>query len=571
MPTTALLLILATLLPLALFGLLAGMGRRMGDPLAGWIATAAAAAGFALSMGATIAWVNGGQIAGTSWGPGDKPIELSFRWLPSAVAADWRGLENLNFHVDSLTIAMFNTLTPIAAMVCAFGVRFLRHDPRFVQFFTYLQLLIFSMLALVLSGSVSQIFLFWELLAWSAWLLGRTGPSSLNGTSVSLTLSAMGDVQMLVGLGILFRFLGDATFPQLDRAAVGSIIPPHSLNVMGLAICIAAALKVVPLFKRAPIPAAAMFQSITLCAAGVYILGRVFPLLTVGVSLFIAVIGLLALVVGAMLALGASDVIGLLAHSTVSQFGLIFLAIGIGSWVGGLFHLLTHAFFKSLLLLAAGGVVHAADGERRLGQFGGLLGKLPVSAVFFAVGILAMVGAPFTGGYFSSRSILVHAGALAAARGGFCWLFFIIPTAVSALTGLYLTRCWMLIYWGKPPNQPLQQRARERLTFWIPLGALALLSVIAGSRLMEIDGFITHSAEEAENYCNLVREPAAAPFAAFTSQSAGLSLDAGERLFRHYATWPMAVGIAVGAGVYSRRRLSPSPGTPGEGRGGGGP
>jgi NADH-quinone oxidoreductase subunit L len=547
-------LILATLLPLATFAMLLAMGRRMGDPLAGWIATAAAAVGFALSMSATNAWFNGGQIAGTSWGAGDKPIELSFRWLPAAIAGDPRGLDNLNIHVDSLTIAMFNTLTPIAAMVCAFGVRFLRHDQRFVQFFTYLQLLLFSMLALVLSGNLLEIFLSWELLALSAWLLGRTGPSAGNGTSVSLALSAVSDVQLLVGLGMLFRFLGNATFSQLDRAAAGSIIPPHALNVMGLAICIAAALKVVPLFQRAPIPAAAMFQSITLCAAGVYLLGRIFPLLTAGVSLFIAVIGLLALVVGATLALGGRDVIGLLAHSTVSQFGLIFLAIGIGSWVGGLFHLMTHAFFKSLLVLVAGGVVHAAGGERRLGQFGGLLGKLPVSAAFFAVGILAMVGAPFTGGYFSSRSILVHAGALATARGGFYYLFFIIPAIVSALTGLYLTRCWMLIYWGKPRNQPLHQRARERITFWIPLGALAILSVAAGSRLMEIDRFIAHWGEEAENYCNLVRDPAAAPFAAFTSPWAGLSVDAGERLFHQYASWPMAVGIVVGVGVYSLRR-----------------
>jgi NADH-quinone oxidoreductase subunit L len=253
----------------------------------------------------------------------------------------------------------------------------------------------------------------------------------------------------------------------------------------------------------------------------------------------------------------------LLAYSTVSQFGLMFMALGIGSWVGGLFHLLSHAFFKSLLLLTAGAVVHVTGGERRLCEFGGLFRKLPILAVFFALGLLAIAGAPFTSGYFSSESIFVHAGALAAARGGFYWLFFILPAVVSALTGLYMTRCWMLIFSGQPRNQPLHERARERISFWFPLGALAILSIAGGSRLMEIDRFIAHSADETENYCNAVRDPASVPFAAFTGPSAGLSDDAGERLFHQFAIWPFAVGIVAGIGVYSRRRLSPSPGTPG--------
>src|SRR5208337_923699 len=122
MPTPALFLILATLLPLASFGLLLAIGRRVGDPLAGWIAAAAAAAGFALSMAATIAWVNGGELAGTTWGPDDKPIELTVRLLPAA---------DLNIYIDTLTIAAFNTITPVAVLLCVFSVRFLRDDQRF--------------------------------------------------------------------------------------------------------------------------------------------------------------------------------------------------------------------------------------------------------------------------------------------------------------------------------------------------------------------------------------------------------------------------------------------------------
>jgi NADH:ubiquinone oxidoreductase subunit 5 (subunit L)/multisubunit Na+/H+ antiporter MnhA subunit len=558
MPTPAIFLILATLLPLATFGLLLLMGRRMGDPLAGWVATVAALAGFALSMSATIAWVNGGELAGATWGPNDKPVELTFRFLPAAApaASDRAGLGNLNVHIDTLTIAMFNTLTTVAALVCAFGVRFLRDDERFARFFTRLQLLLFSMLGLVLSGNLLQVLLFWELIALAAWLLCRLGPPlGRRHAVVSFIFNHAGDAGLILALAILFRFLGNATLLQLDRAAAGSMIPANALTVASLAIFCAAAVKSVPLFERAPIPAAAIMQSITVCAAGVYVLARLFPLITPPASLAIAVVGLLALAIGAILALPQRDVMRLLAYSTVSQFGLMFMAIGIGSWVGGLFHLLTHAFFKSLLLLTAGAVVHAMGGERRLSEFGGLVRKLPISAVFFALGLLAMTGAPVTSGYFSSESIFVHAGALAAARGGFYWLFFIIPAVASALTALYMTRCWMLIFWDRPRNQPLHERARERISFWLPLGALAILSVAGGSRLLEIDRFVTQSANETENYCNAARDTASAPFAAFTGQSAGLPDEVGERLFHQYAIWPFAVGIAVGVGVYSRRKI----------------
>jgi len=558
MPTPALFLILATLLPLACFALLLAIGRRMGDPLAGWVATISAAAGAALSLAAIIAWVNGGELAGTTWGPGDKPIEFTLRLLPAAAvpASDRASLGNLNLYVDSLTIAMFNTLAPIAALVCAFAVRFLRDDERFAQFFTRLQLLLFSMLGLLLSGNLLQVLLFWVLIALAAWLLSRLGPPiGSSRTVASFIFHHTGDAGLILGLAILFRFLGNATFPQLDRAAAGSLIPAKTLTIVTLALFCAAAVKTVQMCQRIPIPAAALVQSITVCAAGVYVLARVFPLFTPAASLAIAVAGLLALAIGAILALPERDVIRLLAYSTVSQFGLMFMALGIGSWAGGLFHLLSHAFFKSLLLLAAGAVVHAAGGERRLGQFGGLLRKLPISAVSIALGLLAMAGAPLTSGYFSSESIFVHAGALAAARGGFYWLFFIVPAFVSALTAFYMTRCWMLIFWGQPRNPPLHERARERISFWLPLGALALLTIAGGSRLTGIDRFISRSADESENYCNAARDPASPPFAAFTAPSAGLSDEVGERLFHQYATWPFAIGIAAGVGVYSRRRI----------------
>ncbi len=369
MPLPALLLVIATLLPLAAFVLLLAIGRRMGDPLAGWVATALAAGSFALSMAGMIAWYEGGQLAGMTWGPGDKPIELSY------------------LHIDTLTVAMFNTITLVVALGHAFSARYMREDKRFVRFFVYLQLSYFSMLAFVLSVSLLEIFVFWCLIGLSGYLLltrlddSQTGPRAV----ASFIVKRIGDAGFLVGLGILFHFLGNATLLQMDRwlwsaagAAIqlpgGAWISDKTLTLIGIAIFCGAACRSalfplhfwLPAAGRAPIPAAAFVQSATLTTAGVYMIARIYPILTPTAKLCIGIVGLLSLLFGAVLALVQSDVGRILAYSTVSQFGLMFMAIGIGSWVGGLFHLLAHAFFKSLLVLAAGSAIHAALGKQNL-------------------------------------------------------------------------------------------------------------------------------------------------------------------------------------------------------------
>ena len=188
MPIPALLLVLATLLPLASFGLLLLIGKRMGDPLAGWVATAFAAGSFALSMWAMISWYNAGQLAGMTWGPGDKPIELTFKWLPIGppITPDRPGLFQLNLHIDTLTIAMFNTITLVVVLGHAFSVRYMRDDKRFARFFISLQLLYFSMLAFVLGGNLLSIFVFWYLIALGGYLLvNRLDEQPTRGAAVT--------------------------------------------------------------------------------------------------------------------------------------------------------------------------------------------------------------------------------------------------------------------------------------------------------------------------------------------------------------------------------------------------
>jgi NADH-quinone oxidoreductase subunit L len=542
MPTPALLLILATLLPLAAFVLLLWIGRRLGQPLAGWISCAAAATCFALSMAATIAWVTGGELAGITWGFGDKPILLTFHLFPGSFG-------NLNVYIDTLTVAMFNTITPVAALVCLFAVRSLRDDVRFVQFFKYFQLVLFSTLALVVSGNLVMAAVFWELIALAGYLLAGPAPSMR-----AFVFFRLGDAALIVGIVALLTVIGNQTFIQVDRLTAAHLISPRALAVAAPALACAALIKSAQLVFRPRLVATAVLQTVSTSAASVYFIARTFPLLSQEITISIAVIGLFAMMGGAVLALRQQDLPRVLGWSTVSQLGLMFMAIGIGSWEGGLFHLLCHAFFKSLLILAAAAVVYATGGQQRLSELGGLVRRLPIVSVFFAIALLAMAPAPLTSGYYSSELIFVHAGALATARGGAWWIFFVIPAIGGALTGLYMTRCWMLIFFGLPRNYPFYERARERTSFWFPLGALAVLSLVGGTRLMDIDRFVEQSADETENYCNALRDAGTPVFVALTAPSAHLSDDAGERLFHRYAIWPPGVGIVAGLVIYSRRR-----------------
>jgi NADH-quinone oxidoreductase subunit L len=215
--------------------------------------------------------------------------------------------------------------------------------------------------------------------------------------------------------------------------------------------------------------------------------------LTPDAKLFIAIIGCVTLTMAALIAVVQSDIKKVLAYSTLSQLGYMIMAIGIGSWVGGLFHLITHAFFKALLFLGSGSVIHAAHHEQELPQYGGLIRKIPVTGITFGIAVLAISGFGISiaghdfglSGFYSKDMIIAHAGAfatLASERGhgwGFSLLFW-LPAVVAYVTAFYMTRCWMLTFAGKPRNQHLYDHAHETPVLYVPLIILAIMSVIAG-------------------------------------------------------------------------------------------
>ncbi len=626
MPSPAYFLLLATLLPMGSFLVLLFIGKRMGQPLAGWLATATIGASFLCSMLAMIGWMQTGRSAGSGerWGQGLMPITLSVRWVPvgsvtdsvghaNGVAQSHPGWLDASIYVDSLTIAMFAMVTLVATAVHLFSIAYMAEDRRFARFFAYLGLFCFSMLGLLLSGTILQLFVFWELVGLCSYLLigfWFEKKTACNAAIKAFIVNRIGDFGFMVGFGLLSCYLGNASLPQvwlalgdagLGKAVAlpdGTILSTGLLTLIGIGLFCGAVGKSAqfPLHvwladaMEGPTPVSALIHAATMVAAGVYLVGRVFPILTPDAKLVIAIVGVTTLTMAALIATVQTDIKRILAFSTLSQLGYMTLAMGVGSWVGGMFHLITHAFFKSLLFLGAGSVIHAARHEQEVGQFGGLLRKIPVTGITFAIAVLAIAGTPLLSGYYSKEMILTHAGAFAemathAGRSNLYWLLFILPTAIAYLTAFYMTRCWMLTFWGKPRNVHLYARAREHPMMWVPLIFLAALSVISGWRIMSVRDLLRSAAQEARHIClreqaasdfyrgrefngmstawpgslpkgeEVIQEPSKPAAEALSPPPPGrldarAAFRAGEFLTGRYGVWAFAVGIGAGFLLY---------------------
>jgi NADH-quinone oxidoreductase subunit L len=629
MPLPATLLILATLLPLASFAVLVFVGRRMGTPLAGWFATAAIGGSFLCSVLAMGYWYRGGQMAAPAtgaaaaaaeplkWGYRVNPIDLPMKWVPigtSAVpnspGANGLGQSNpgwldVGVYVDSLTITMFAMITLVATLVHVFSIGYMREDKRFPRFFTYLGLFCFSMLGLVLGGTVLQLFIFWELVGLCSYLLigfWYEKKSASNAAIKAFVVNRVGDFGFLIGFGILFYHLGNVSLPRMWLAlgsagaggpitlADGTVFTGALLTVMGVGLFFGAVGKSaqfplhvwLPDAMEGPTPVSALIHAATMVAAGVYLVGRIFPVLTPDAKLFVAIIGCVTLTMAALIAIAQSDIKKVLAYSTLSQLGYMILAMGIGSWVGGLFHLITHAFFKALLFLGSGSVIHAAHHEQELPQYGGLIRKIPVTGITFAIAVLAISGTPLFSGHYSKDMILAHAGAFASlaadeGRSKWYWAFFILPTVIAYVTAFYMMRCWMLTFWGKPRNQHLYDHAHEAPIMWVPLAVLAIFSVIGWISVPEL---LEGSVRESSSYVQWLADrdttgaykgktvagfatawpiklgegaaeagPASAVTPFTPSQEAH---ERGENLTKRFVTWAFVIGIGAGFFIYLR-------------------
>lgn len=442
---------------------------------------------------------------------------------------------SIGYYIDALTIAMFALVTLISTCVHIYSMGYMHeeledmvdreiatpdgnyyHRPgRYHRFYQYLSLFSFSMLGLLLAGNLAMVFMFWELVGiCSYFLIGFyfERPSASYAANKAFIVNRVGDFGMLIGLMALWSCLGtldfgDSNTPgmfsqlrseahqyELDAAAMGSESADTNyllLFVAGVGLfcgCVGKSAQFplhtwLPDAMEGPTPVSALVHSATMVAAGVYLVGRCYPIFVPEALLVIAIVGAITLTLAATIAITAYDIKRVLAYSTISQLGYMMLALGLGGWAAGLFHLITHAFFKSLLFLCSGSVIHAVH-TNDMRQMGGLRHKMPWTAYTMLIGCLAIIGAgiPALGiglsGYFSKDAIIEQAWSFARVNesSGYQLLMW-LPLGGAFITACYMFRLWFMTFTGMPANTERYDHAHESPRSMV--GVLVLLAVFA--------------------------------------------------------------------------------------------
>ena len=470
--------IVAWLLPLAGFVLLVFRGRRIGEPRSGHIAAGLMITAAAISSACAIRWVIG-HPAG---------LDVSVPWLRIGTQA-----VNFGVHIDSLTIVMFTMVTVVASSIFVYSIGYMHGDPRFPRFFTYLSLFGFSMLGLILSDSLIGLFIFWELVGvCSYFLIGFwfEKPSASNAAKKAFIVNRVGDFLFLIGIAIMLSTTGAVTLEGVFSQVRQGAFAGHGtlLTFAGICLFFGAVGKSaqfplhvwLPDAMEGPTPVSALIHAATMVAAGVYLVGRIFPILTPTALLVVAYIGAITLIGSALIAIVMTDIKRVLAYSTISQLGYMILALGVGGWVAGLFHLITHACFKALLFLGSGSVIHGCHGEQDIRKMGRLHDKMPITSTTFLIATLAIAGVPLLSGFYSKDAIL-------ASVLGFSWthrshsVLFILPAVAAALTAFYMLRLYLLTFRTKARDEQVYHHAHESpKVMWVPLAVLAVLTICIG-------------------------------------------------------------------------------------------
>jgi NADH-quinone oxidoreductase subunit L len=344
------------------------------------------------------------------------------------------------------------------------------------------------MLTLVLAGNYAMLFLGWELVGLCSFLLigfWYTRPSASAAAKKAFVVNRIGDFGFMVGLMLVFATFGTLSFSGIFERA-GEELTGGLATAIGLLFLVGAAGKSaqIPLYvwlpdaMEGPTPVSALIHAATMVTAGVYVIARSAPIyeFTPFASTVVASVGALTAIWAASIALAQRDIKRVLAYSTISQLGFMFLAAGATAYVAAIFHLMTHAFFKALLFLGAGSVIHAMSDEQDMHRMGGLFRKMPVTAVTMAVGGLALAGIPPLAGFWSKDEIL----AADFARGGWFYFLWIIGLITAMLTAFYITRLWVLVFLGEPRWDEKAHPHESPKIMTLPLIALAVLAFVGG-------------------------------------------------------------------------------------------
>jgi NADH-quinone oxidoreductase subunit L len=421
-------------------------GQRLTRRGAGYLATASVGASFVAAV------VTFALLLGDSPDNRSHPSTL-WRWL---TAGPYHF--DLRILVDPLSVFMMLIVSGVGCLIVAYSIGYMDGDDEERRYFAYMALFVFSMLLLVQGGNLLMLLAGWGLVGLSSYLLigfWHDRPSAIAAAKKAFVMNAIGDATMALALFLLIQRTGsldfEKVFPQAGTFG-GWAANLIALGLLGGAVAKSAQLPLqtwLPDAMEGPTPVSALIHAATMVTAGVYLIVRTHALFEAApkVQELAAGLGAATLLIAGLIALVQTDIKRVIAYSTMSQIGYMFLGAGIGAYANGMFHLMTHAFFKALLFLAAGLLIHALAGEQDLRKMGGLRGLMPRTYWASLIGALALAGIPPLSGFFSKDSIL----AAALANGGwYGYVLWAVGMAGTFLTGLYAFRMIFLAFWGEP-------------------------------------------------------------------------------------------------------------------------
>ncbi len=436
-------------------------------------------------------------------------IDYTFDWINfGKVPGIGQLTVTLGVMIDNLTAIMLVVVTLISFLVHLFSSEYMKGDVRYARYYAYLGIFTFSMLGIVLGNNLFAMYMFWELVGFSSYSLishwyEKPGPQ--NASKKAFIVNRVGDVGMWCGLMIVYTTFNTFNFREIFAAishglpqnfSLLGLSPEATLTAAGVLIFCGAVGKSaqfplhvwLPDAMEGPTPVSALIHAATMVAAGVYLTARIFPILTGDAMLIVACTGGITSFLAASIALTQNDIKRVLAYSTVSQLGYMIMAMGVGAFSAGFFHLTTHAMFKACLFLGSGSVIHAMHHSlhhlhdhhtdaQDMRNMGGLLKKMPITGWTFIIATLAISGIPLMSGFMSKDEILAGATAYSSLQGGIASVLPIIGFGVAMMTAFYMWRQVFMVFFGKPRMPEVFAHIHESpKVMTVPLMILAALS-----------------------------------------------------------------------------------------------
>ena len=431
-------------LPLAGFLILVVFGRKLGEPKAGWLAATMCGGAFAVTALAFF------DMVSKSSEERSHVVRL-FSWIPvGSLQVD------LAFLADPLSITMALFVTGIGSLIHLYAIGYMHGDPKFSKFFIYLNLFVFSMLMLVLGENLLVTFLGWEGVGTCSYFLisfWHTRDSAATAGKKAFVTNRVGDWGFMMAMFLAFGAVGTLSYAGINEGAIGGSISHVTATGIAMMLFIGACGKSaqLPLYiwlpdaMEGPTPVSALIHAATMVTAGVFLMTRMNPVIAEAYQwapTIIAVVGAATALFAATIAVAQTDIKKVLAYSTVSQLGFMFLAVGSGAYVAAIFHMITHAFFKALLFLGSGSVIHGMHHEQDMRKMGALRLLMPVTAGTFIIGWLAIAGVPPFAGFWSKDEILLYVYADNRA-------LYAVGLVAALLTAFYMTRQVIMVFFGE--------------------------------------------------------------------------------------------------------------------------